>query len=124
MDFTRDNFPGFTRGAESLMSTLMPERRTSRDRRTSTKKVTIKEHDSSPTKAKRTKRKSKKTSPRSKILKNVSKGFRRLSPRRIKNKYARDLAEFVQALSPAMIAALSFYLYTLYEPKKEDSSPE
>lgn len=91
--------------------------------RRSSKKVTFSSPRSSPARRRsrrsRKRRTSKKRSPRSEIIYNVAEGFKRMSPSRIKNQRARDLAEFVQALSPALIAALSIYLYTLYEHKND-----
>ena len=77
----------------------MPTRRTS--------KVTFR--NSSPERTIR--RKSKTKSPRSKIIKHVTKSFKRISPQKFKNKYARDLGEFVQVISPFVIGALSVALY-------------
>jgi hypothetical protein len=111
MDFTSTLFPGYTRApGQTRLGYTRPQ--TSTNRRTSTKKVTFKSLSPSPDKKRRT---SKKRSPRSQILHNVSKGFKRMSPSKLKNQRARDVAEFVQALSPALIAALSIYLYTMYE---------
>lgn len=104
MDFTSQYFPGYTRPSTARART---------QRRTSARRVTFRSPSPSPER----RRTSKKRSPRSQVVYNVSKGFRRLSPRKIQNKYARDVAEFVQALSPAIIAALSIYLYTVYENK-------
>jgi hypothetical protein len=117
MEFTSDFFPGFTRApSQTRIHINRPGyHRPAATRRTSGKKVTFKSRSPSPTR-----RTSKKRTPRGQILHHASKGFKRLNANKIKNQYARDVAEFVQALSPILIAGLSFYLYNIYEPKKEE----
>jgi hypothetical protein len=117
MEFTRDIFPGFTTRAPGSYATRPGYHRPSATaRRTSGRRITFKSPSPSPTR-----RTSKKRTPRSQILHHTSKGFRRLNTKRIKNQYARDVAEFVEALSPILIAGLSFYLYNIYEPKHTPS---
>lgn len=111
--FTREFFTGYTRApGQTRLGYTRPGtvNRPSALRRTSTKRVTFK----SPSPERTTRRKSKERtprSPRSKIIKHISKGFKRMSPSRFQNKYARDVGEFVQAVSPALLGALTVYLY-------------
>jgi hypothetical protein len=109
MSFTRNYYTGYP--GYSRECTIPKNRRTS--------KVTFK----TPSPIKQDKRrKSKERSPRTKILKNISKEFKKPYSKKIRNKYARDIAEFVQALSPALIAALSIYLYTIYEHRDDNKN--
>jgi len=49
-------------------------------------------------------------SPRSKIIKKITSRFTKLSFEEFKNKYARDIGELTQALSPYIVGLLLVYL--------------
>lgn len=105
--FTRENFPGYTRPAGQ---TMLGSMRPTTDRKTSKKKVTF--ETPGPSKIKTTRRRSKSPrSPRAKIIRYVSKGIRRISPSKFKNKYAKDFIEFMKAMEPILGGLLALYLY-------------
>jgi hypothetical protein len=123
MNFDREYFPGYTRAPGQTRLYTRPRSTTrpaTRPRTSGTKKVTFKDRSPSPRSLSPspTRRTSKKRSPRSHILHNIKKGFRRMSPSKFKNQRVRDVAEFIQALSPALVAAASIYLYTIYEHRR------
>lgn len=112
-------FPGFTRRPGQLIS---PHRhphtnlRTSPQRRTS--RVTFRRASPAPQRRTSSSRRSKKRSPRAKLIKRISKGFKRYSPHKFKNPYIRDIGDLTLALSPLIVAGMVYYLYN------RDSLPE
>ena len=112
--FTNQQFAGYTRAPGQTRVGILktPIKRTSRYRSPSPTKRTT-------TTKRTTRRKSKERSPRSQLIKRISKGFRRMSPTKFRNKYIRDIGELAVALSPFIIGALSVALY-LRENKPEE----
>jgi hypothetical protein len=101
--FTNNHYSGGNQAHTRSSYTRAPTiRRTSNNRR-----VTYR----TPSPNTRTRRKSKERTPRSKIFKYLNKGIIRMSPSRFKNQYARDVGEFMQALSPLIISIMSLYAY-------------
>jgi len=55
----------------------------------------------------------KKTTPRTKLLKHVKRGFKRSRKREYKNEYIQTLAEFVDALEPVITVSIIAAIYKL-----------
>jgi len=124
--FTHGNYTGFTRApgqtriylkkpgySRAPPSVHVPS--PTRSKRTPSPRRTSKVKFRSPSPTRTTRRRSRSpspTSPRSKIIKHITTGFKKMSPSRFKNSYARDLGEFVQAVGPFIVGILTVALYT------------
>lgn len=120
--FTREHFTGYTRTPGQTRvnvnrPTVDPLRRTSR-----VKYKTPSPPQSSPKTTPRKRRTSKEKSPRSQLLKRISKGFKRMSPRKFRNKHIRDIGELAIALSPFILAAIATGLYFRDKPKDQSDA--
>lgn len=115
--YSRDNFPGFTirKPGQTVINGLRSSARaTPRPRKRTSGPKRVSFSNRTPTYSRRKTRKSKKTSPRTNLIKIgakiLKKNRHRLS--RIKNPYIRDLGELTLVLGPFISAALIYAIAT------------